>query len=211
MRKLKSGFTLAEVLITIAVIGIVAAMTLPNMITGYQYKTIGVKLSKFAASTEASARAFVAANGVLSADNLRTFGQESFLRVGTADEFALAASAPADLYTALTAVPANGTYSLKDGTIVTVIAGGGAALEATVDQAMYGAAVANVYFDPHINGLPAPAQKVYRFALTELGYVFPDSADTCLAHIADPTSDGGSYNTPGALYTGTTGACRKSS
>ena len=61
-KQLKSGFTLAEVLITMAIIGIVAAIVMPAMITSYQYKTVGVKLSKFAATVENSARAFVVSN-----------------------------------------------------------------------------------------------------------------------------------------------------
>lgn len=31
-----SGFTLAEVLITLGIIGVIAALTLPNLITQYQ-------------------------------------------------------------------------------------------------------------------------------------------------------------------------------
>lgn len=33
-----SGFTLAEVLITLGIIGVIAALTLPNLITQYQKK-----------------------------------------------------------------------------------------------------------------------------------------------------------------------------
>lgn len=33
------GFTLAEVLITLGIIGVVAAMTIPMLITNYQKKT----------------------------------------------------------------------------------------------------------------------------------------------------------------------------
>ena len=39
MREHKKAFTLAEVLITLGVIGVVAAMTIPGMITNYQKKT----------------------------------------------------------------------------------------------------------------------------------------------------------------------------
>ena len=45
----KKGFTLAEVLITIAIVGVVAAMTLPNLIQNYQKKVISTKLKKFQA------------------------------------------------------------------------------------------------------------------------------------------------------------------
>ena len=36
--KIKNGFTLAEVLITLGIIGIVAAMTLPSVIADYKKK-----------------------------------------------------------------------------------------------------------------------------------------------------------------------------
>lgn len=45
----KKGFTLAEVLITLGIIGVVAAMTIPNLITGYQ-KTQAVQRLKKAYS-----------------------------------------------------------------------------------------------------------------------------------------------------------------
>ena len=43
-KKMKKGFTLAEVLITLGVIGIVAAMTIPTMINNYQKKVTVTKL-----------------------------------------------------------------------------------------------------------------------------------------------------------------------
>lgn len=43
----KAGFTLAEVLITLSIIGVVAAMTLPTLITNVQEKTTVSKVKKF--------------------------------------------------------------------------------------------------------------------------------------------------------------------
>lgn len=40
------GFTLAEVLITLGVIGVVAAMTIPGMITNYQKKQTAIEVKK---------------------------------------------------------------------------------------------------------------------------------------------------------------------
>ncbi len=43
----KSGFTVAEVLITLGIIGIVAAMTIPQVINGYKEREYITKLKKF--------------------------------------------------------------------------------------------------------------------------------------------------------------------
>lgn len=43
----KTGFTLAEVLITLGIIGIIAAMTLPGVITNWQKKVTISKMKKF--------------------------------------------------------------------------------------------------------------------------------------------------------------------
>ena len=216
MRKLKSGFTLAEVLITIAVIGIVAAMTLPNMITGYQYKSIGVKLSKFAANTESSARAFVAANGALNTSANRTaFGADSFLRVNTSKAFKTITTM-GDTNKKNVALQGKsgeqdtGIYTLKDGTVVAMVASAAdgtatGTLQSTVDTGMYGQPAAQLVFDPHINGLPTSAQKQYTFVLTELGYVFPDSTDGCLVEIVGTDNN---YSSKSAYYTdATNGKC----
>ena len=42
----KTAFTLAEVLITLGIIGIVAALTLPNLIANYKNKIIAKQLQK---------------------------------------------------------------------------------------------------------------------------------------------------------------------
>lgn len=44
--KKKKGFTLAEVLITLSIIGVVSALTLPSLTSGYKSQQIGVSLSK---------------------------------------------------------------------------------------------------------------------------------------------------------------------
>ncbi len=45
-KKVKAAFTLAEVLITLAIIGIVAAMTIPTLVSNYQKKQTVVKLKQ---------------------------------------------------------------------------------------------------------------------------------------------------------------------
>lgn len=43
----RKGFTLAEVLITLGIIGIIAAMTLPSVIASYKKQEAGARLKKF--------------------------------------------------------------------------------------------------------------------------------------------------------------------
>ncbi len=43
---IKKGFTLAEVLITLAIIGVVAALTIPTVVRNYQKQQTVVKLKK---------------------------------------------------------------------------------------------------------------------------------------------------------------------
>ncbi|MBQ8168255.1 type II secretion system protein, partial [bacterium] len=44
---MKKAFTLAEVLITLAIIGVVAAMTIPTLIGNYKKLVVEVRLAKF--------------------------------------------------------------------------------------------------------------------------------------------------------------------
>ncbi len=43
---MKNGFTLAEVLITLGIIGIVASMTIPTLMTNYQKKSTAIRVKK---------------------------------------------------------------------------------------------------------------------------------------------------------------------
>ena len=58
------GFTLAEVLITLGVIGVVAAMTLPTLIANYQKKVLGIQLKKEVSVIENYFRQIKADEGV---------------------------------------------------------------------------------------------------------------------------------------------------
>lgn len=44
---MKKGFTLAEILITLGIIGVVAALTIPGLMTAYRKKVIETRLEKF--------------------------------------------------------------------------------------------------------------------------------------------------------------------
>lgn len=62
-RKKKAAFTLAEVLITLGIIGIIAAMTLPSLINTYRKLDTSAKLKKFFSSMNQAVVFSVAENG----------------------------------------------------------------------------------------------------------------------------------------------------
>ena len=59
----KQGFTLAEVLITLGIIGVVAALVIPAKIESYQKKRVEVKLEKFYSTFNQALRRSVEENG----------------------------------------------------------------------------------------------------------------------------------------------------
>lgn len=61
--KRKVGFTLAEVLITLGIIGIVAAMTIPNIIAGYRKKVVETRLAKLYSSVNQAIKMSEVKNG----------------------------------------------------------------------------------------------------------------------------------------------------
>ncbi len=64
----KSAFTLAEVLITLAIIGVVAAMTIPTLISNYQEKVTVTQLKKMYYTLSNAYRMHIAENGAIQAD-----------------------------------------------------------------------------------------------------------------------------------------------
>ena len=59
----KKGFTLAEVLITLGIIGVVAAMTLPTLITNVQKQTLAVATRKFHSKLSNAVQLYMAEQG----------------------------------------------------------------------------------------------------------------------------------------------------
>ena len=68
INKRTSGFTLAEVLITLAIIGVVAAMTLPTLIQNQQKRSLEVATQKFYSNMSQAVKKYMADEGV---DDLR--------------------------------------------------------------------------------------------------------------------------------------------
>ena len=65
----KNAFTLAEVLVTLGIVGVVAALTLPNLMSDTTSAQIGPKLAKAVSSFEQANQAMLNDNGVDSLDD----------------------------------------------------------------------------------------------------------------------------------------------
>ena len=66
----KNGFTLAEVLITLSIIGVIAALTLPGLTTNTNRRSVGPALSKAIHNLEAANRALIQEEGVRNLNQL---------------------------------------------------------------------------------------------------------------------------------------------
>ncbi len=76
--KVKFGFTLAEVLITLGVIGVVAAMTIPTLMANHQKKQTVVKLQKAISVMNQAYRLAYDDVGEATPDEARTIGAEGY-------------------------------------------------------------------------------------------------------------------------------------
>lgn len=194
MKKMKKGFTLAEVLITLGIIGVVASIVMPSVMTNYTYKTIGVKLAKFVSQVEGSTRPFVVQNEIFKYDttsnNVETYIEESFLLKNAKDyegedkSLVLTSAPTTDKYANFTDSTSN-ILKIKDGTSMVVYPVANYTND-EIDPYKVGKVVFGITFDPNVKGLPGPAQKVFDFVVTDLGYVYPNrTSDTCVGGIAD--------------------------
>ena len=61
----KAAFTLAEVLITLGIIGIVAAMTIPTLLTNYRRATVETKLKRFYSTINQALQMSIAEKGII--------------------------------------------------------------------------------------------------------------------------------------------------
>lgn len=76
--KVKFGFTLAEALITLGIIGVVAAMTIPNLIATHQKKQTVVKLQKAISVLNQAYRLAYDDVGEVTAEEARTLGAQNY-------------------------------------------------------------------------------------------------------------------------------------
>lgn len=80
MKKIFKGFTLAEVLISLGIIGIIASLTLPNLNTNIQRQQLGVAVSKNYAQLTNALHLYMAQNGAASEIDFNQFNDATFTR-----------------------------------------------------------------------------------------------------------------------------------
>ena len=190
----KKGFTLAEVLVTLGIIGVVSAVTLPTLMIDSKYKQIGVKLAKFQSATENSARSWVLTNEEFKpnrVDLIDEFIDNTFLinRVlysnGTVKDNNTYTSVSSDAVYPLSWEEA--AAELKDGTRVAVSSTPLSSIteiaKGRYDESKYGESAFVILFDPQVKGLHEQEQKYHMFAVTSKGFVLP--ADRCTVAISD--------------------------
>ena len=81
---LKKGFTLAEVLITLGIVGVIAAITLPTLIQDTTAAQVGPKLAKAVSTIEQANQALLKNEGVNAISDAFPDGN---LILGTNDEY----------------------------------------------------------------------------------------------------------------------------
>lgn len=74
MNKFKTGFTLAEVLVTLSIVGVIAAVSTPTLIANYTKKTQAVAIKKFVTQLEGAYTRYMADNR---ADTLMDAGYDT--------------------------------------------------------------------------------------------------------------------------------------
>ena len=92
MQKLK-GFTLAEIIITMGIVGVIAALTVPDLLSDYQNKAMAVKIRKSVNDFESALDQYITAEGkqrfsqttVITSKNLDSFVKENFRVIKTCD------------------------------------------------------------------------------------------------------------------------------
>ena len=167
MKNKKNGFTLAEVLITLGIIGVVAAITLPTLMQDSSKQQLGVKLAKFQSNLEKITRA-AAVEGNLSKDDVCKLLEEELIFDGTYNNKCDGASG-------------SGIVTLRDNTMFAVENKNANVMDGTPSK--MGTAVAQIHFIPEISGLRGIGPIHFLFAVTDKGFVVPDSSDECLIEI----------------------------
>ena len=175
----KKGFTLAEVLITMGIIGIIAAITMPTLMMDTKYKQLGVKLSKFYSSLYNVTKEYTASNNDFSsAEEVAAHLRNSF-------DIKSNHNGGLQLFTANTVLFSMNNSSadsaiLSDNTQIAITSYSSSVFGALPDiysnVRKYGSPIAVVWFDAAVNGLPSSSNTEFKFAVTTKGKVVPIDA-----------------------------------
>ena len=176
MKNKRKGFTLAEVLITLGIIGVVAAITLPTLMQDASKQQLGVKLSKFASTIEKVTRAAAVEEDLSSKGELCSLFDSELVYDSVNSYFGEGCK------TLSTNVGDAKYMTLRDGTSFTIIedSNGSVAYDTVSDKA--GTSIAKLAFKPNISGLSGGPEEFY-FVVTNRGFVVPDDGDKCLTAI----------------------------
>ena len=156
----KKAFTLAEVLITIGIIGIVAALTLPSLMRLHQDAGTGPVLAKIQTSVEEAVGRVLLDNPDVVLKNLDASGL-----VGYLDDVLIMTSI------------GSSWYSLKDGTCIMITDGSSGTVPTSAGTGKFLVTV-------DINGRPAEANPnkegvdMFQFVLTTHGLMIPVGSKT---------------------------------
>lgn len=180
MKNLKKGFTLAEVLITLGIIGVISALTLPMFTVNAKYQALASKISSTLSSVENGFAAMMSAD---SADDMtetnywrnnKSTGElAEFLKV---EEVSAPYASCETLSGTTINLSPNKTYLMKNGAVIMI-----QYKEASLTEAQRlakGASVAQflAQVDIDVNGSEKPnkyGRDVFRFGLGSNGHLYP--------------------------------------
>ena len=195
MKKHK-GFTLAEVLITLGIIGVISALTLPTVRNNTTYKQLGTKMAKFVSVMEGATLAYVTGTDedFKSDEILQDFMKrnllikETYTAPPTVDNKIIY---HVDSYNTdggwgpITTPLPDCSLRLKDGTAVNFNKTNTSTIDTDIYPAdVYGTFAYTVRFCPMVSGINKQhGQQIFRFALTRKGYILPVKEDLCTTAI----------------------------
>lgn len=155
----KSGFTLAEVLITLSIIGVVAAMTLPNLQTDIVQRQIGPKLAKAVSTFEQASEALLnerMSDSLIDADIVSTAASNS-----TGNDLA------SNLTDFMKASSDGATVTAKDGTYYQITINNGNTSYKQPHNNLVGSVLIDI--DGNAKGADSLAEDRFRFSLYDDG------------------------------------------
>ena len=193
---------MAEVLITLAIIGVVAALTIPTLMADSRYQLISSRIAKFRSVTEDAALAFNAMNNDITVPNISKiiiYKDVSNIKYSENKKDANGKDIKVNGQTVPdeTSPISEANFKLKDDTEVfvkdgktgyTILTTYGNQADASFKQ-KYGTPAIALTFKPNVNGL-STVQNEFKFIMTDKGYVMPDNTDYCLKGLLDRTNNG---------------------